>query len=244
MILSQRGRDCVLVADDQLLRGARLVHACQREGLIPVIVFTTDGALETLDRLDVDAVVASAQLPSGLLGGLVPGVRRRTRAPLVMLCAKGDPRPQADLRVNVDEPTEAIAWHVRRLLPDGPAQRHQHMWGALQLEPSTQRAWWGGALLPLTTQQFALLRRLVGAQGAVVTPAELAEAVYGHAGWQDTERIRAHVLRIRRRLAAADCDGAQILATVRGAGFRLRDTSTAESPPGATPTAHGFAHVP
>lgn len=219
----------VLVAHDELLRGARLAQACHGEGLTPVVAFTADDALATLDRLAVAAVVASGRLATAGSGDLVGGVRRRTGAPLVLLCRPGEPPRAAQLHLDVDAPTERVARRVRGLVAVPPAAPRSQAWGALRLESSTRQAWWHRLPLALTAQQFALLGRLVRAQGAVVTTAELAEAVYGQSGWQDTERVRAHVLRIRRRLARVDGRAAATVTTIRGVGFRLRETAGARS---------------
>jgi two-component system response regulator RegX3 len=71
----------------------------------------------------------------------------------------------------------------------------------------------------LPRKEFALLQALMERSGRVVTRETLLEEVWG-IGWQrDTKTLDQHIRRLRRRLEVVD--GAPVIDTVRGVGYRL-----------------------
>ncbi len=77
---------------------------------------------------------------------------------------------------------------------------------------------------PLSVAQYRLLRRLIQAQGAVVSRNEIVEAVWpeSHGEGVSEQAIDALVRRLRERLAELDPDH-QYIVTVRGHGFRFEN---------------------
>ncbi len=77
---------------------------------------------------------------------------------------------------------------------------------------------------PLSVAQYRLLRRLIQAQGAVVSREEIVEAVWpdAHGEGVSEQAIDALVRRLRERLAELDPTH-QYIVTVRGHGFRLEN---------------------
>ena len=95
--------------------------------------------------------------------------------------------------------------------------------GALHLDPSTRQASYAGDQVVLTAKEFELVEYLARADGQVVSRDALARDV-----WKETARsttldnvIDVHISRVRRKLGAND--KAQLLHTVRGVGFTLRE---------------------
>ena len=74
----------------------------------------------------------------------------------------------------------------------------------------------------MTRLQFRLLAALMGAEGGVLSRAELHRAIYDVAPVDDGERVVAHVRRIRQKIER-DPSEPEFLLTVRGEGFRLAD---------------------
>ncbi len=103
----------------------------------------------------------------------------------------------------------------RRGTPEAePSLRH----GDLELDPGRHEVRRAGRLIPLTAREFAVLRRLLAAGGAVVSRRELLAA-----GWDDLVAPSSNVVdvviaRLRRKLGPPP-----VLHTHRGAGFRLGD---------------------
>jgi two-component system catabolic regulation response regulator CreB len=93
---------------------------------------------------------------------------------------------------------------------------------SLRVEPETRRAFHRQRLLELTKVEFDLLAELVVSPGKVLARSELIDRVWGD-GFAITDRtIDSHVKSLRRKVA--DAGGSpQLIETVRGVGYRVRD---------------------
>jgi DNA-binding response OmpR family regulator len=80
-----------------------------------------------------------------------------------------------------------------------------------------------GLVLRITLTQYRLLGALLRADTRTVPTRHLATLMFGSA-YRETERVAAHVRRLRRRLVEEEVDGCS-LDTVRGVGYRLTWTS-------------------
>lgn len=78
----------------------------------------------------------------------------------------------------------------------------------------------GAQSAPLTVTEQALLKVLLARPGKVFAREELIEAAYGPAHALSDRTIDSHVRRVRQKLATL---GADLIETVHGAGYRLRD---------------------
>jgi DNA-binding response OmpR family regulator len=85
------------------------------------------------------------------------------------------------------------------------------------LDFSKRRALVGGAEVPLTAREWAILRALVEADGAIVARGDLLERIWGRDGKGQAASLDVLVGRIRRKL------GSSTLRTVRGQGYALGD---------------------
>lgn len=80
-----------------------------------------------------------------------------------------------------------------------------------------------GQSIDLTTAEFALLARLIGANGQPVTRDQLSRDVL-HRPWRVEDRsIDQLVFQLRQKLAP-DGDGLRLVQAVRGAGYLMRHT--------------------
>lgn len=114
---------------------------------------------------------------------------------------------------------------LRRARPEPPTEstdrsdpvlRH----GALTLDTERFEARWGDRGVPLTVTEQAILRVLLSRPGKVFAREALIDAAYGPAHALSDRTIDSHVRRVRQKLAAV---GADVIETVHGAGYRLRD---------------------
>lgn len=90
----------------------------------------------------------------------------------------------------------------------------------LVLDGERFEARWGAHVVPLTVTEQALLRVLLSRPGKVFPREELIDAAYGPAHALSDRTIDSHVRRVRQKLAAV---GADVIDTVHGVGYRLRD---------------------
>ncbi|THJ68474.1 response regulator transcription factor [Arthrobacter echini] len=99
--------------------------------------------------------------------------------------------------------------------------------GSLAIDAGTRTATCAGVELQLTKTEFNLLLELVSSNGAVRTKNELVRISRGqdYRGYNfvsrtDERAIEVHIANLRQKLARADGD-ANLIATVRGVGFRI-----------------------
>jgi two-component system response regulator VanR len=86
----------------------------------------------------------------------------------------------------------------------------------VELDPARRTATRGGEELGLSPKEFGVLEALLRADGAVVTPEQLLEAVWDANVDPFTNTVRMTVMKLRRKLGEPG-----IVHTVPGAGYRL-----------------------
>jgi len=227
----------VLIAVPQLPLATALARALLARKILPALAFSTGEVYAYLELSAFAVLILHLQLERVDPHRLLAEARRRSHAVIVAL--GNEPLPAGQARAlgcdryapHTLAPT-ALADEVARLgRPAGlSAESMQvHRWGPLRLDPSRWDARWAGRPLDLTPTQFRMLLVMVEAAGAVVTPLELARPLWGSQIGADTERVVAHVRRIRKRIEP-DPSHPRFLLSVRGVGFRLAD---AAAPPPA-----------
>ena len=91
--------------------------------------------------------------------------------------------------------------------------------GSLQLDPSTRRVSGQGVDIKLGPTEFRLLHFLMTHPERVHSRAQLLDRVWGDHVFIEERTVDVHVKRLREALGPAHC--AQMIETVRGAGYRL-----------------------
>ena len=103
---------------------------------------------------------------------------------------------------------------------DGTFPGRLLLFGGWQLD---QQAWTltdpAGEPVDLSSSEIRLLAALANAHGAVLTRDQLIDAIHGDEGMVFDRAIDIHISRLRRKLA--ERGGADLIRTVRGAGYSL-----------------------
>lgn len=212
----------VLVIEDHAETRALVSRALARDGHTVTAAGTAADALISLRDKEIDVVVLDLGLPDASGASLCAELRRAGYdVPLLVLTAQGavscrvecldagaddflaKPFAVAELRARVR------ALGRRGPLPAGLVRRI----GEVVLDVSARRATRGGAAVPLTAREWAVIELLALRAGRVVPRAEILDAI-----WDDTaERAGASLdvilARIRRKL------GEGVVRTVRGEGY-------------------------
>jgi two-component system KDP operon response regulator KdpE len=94
----------------------------------------------------------------------------------------------------------------------------------VRLDPLRRETTVNGATVHLTPREYELLKVLLSHAGRVVTRGGLLRAVWGQAYTTEAHYLHVHVASIRRKLAAADPDGAadRLIVAEPGVGYRVR----------------------
>jgi two-component system, OmpR family, response regulator len=113
--------------------------------------------------------------------------------------------------------------------------------GSLVVDTESRVAWSDNFELPLTKIEFDLLVTMVGNPRRVWRRETLLNIVWG-GQWSDYHVVEVHIGNLRRKLGDAVEDGAQLIRTVRGIGYRMRSADhDAELPPEPTDHSSGRA---
>jgi two-component system response regulator QseB len=91
-------------------------------------------------------------------------------------------------------------------------------YGDLRMNPLTHEVWHRGRLIELSAREFALLHALLERPGAVVSRAQLEERLYGWGQEVASNTVDVHLHNLRKKL------GTELIANVRGVGFRVMRT--------------------
>jgi two-component system phosphate regulon response regulator PhoB len=112
---------------------------------------------------------------------------------------------------------------VARRRHEAPASNQRVSAGRIGLDLDAHLCYVDGAELPLTLQEFRLLAYLIQGRGRVRTRDELLADVWNTSPDLETRTVDTHVKRLRDKLGAAG----DIIETVRGVGYRIREEAAA-----------------
>jgi DNA-binding response OmpR family regulator len=223
----------LLVAEDDTALRSVLVRSLTEAGYVVEAFARGDDAEATLRTATFDGAVLDWILPARSGVDICAGLRALGNPlPVLMLTARdgvGDRVTGLDSGADdyltkpfdLDELLARVRAMLRRpVLGSAPLLRT----GDLAVDPARHEAWVGDSPLTLAPREYAVLERLAGEAGRLVTRHALARSVLAdETGALGSNSLDVHIMRLRRKLSAA---GAQsTITTVRGTGFRL------EAPP-------------
>ena len=221
----------ILVVEDEKRLAASLRTGLEAEG------FAVDTAYDGQDGLwharehDYDAILLDIMLP-GLNGYKVCEALRAEGiwTPILMLTAKDGEWDQvealdtgADDYVTKPFSFQVLLARLRSLIRRGATERPANLVvGDLELDPAAHRVTRGGVEISLTSREMSLLEYLMRRRGEVVTKADILGHVWDYAFEGDPNTVEVYVGRLRRKVDRPF--GRDDIETLRGSGYRLRDT--------------------
>lgn len=226
----------VLVVDDE-----PALRESLRRGLVSggwVVETAPDGevALEVVDGGDFDVVVLDIMMPRRSGYEVVREMRRRENwTPVLMLTAKDGEYDEADaFDLGADDylvkPFSFVVLEarlralVRRGAPERPAT---FVAGDLKVDPAAREVRRGDERITVTAREYAVLEYLIRNSNQVVSKAQIMRAVWDAAYDGDDNIVEVYVGYLRRKIDTPF--GARAIETVRGQGYRLVDSSVADS---------------
>src|SRR4030095_16598642 len=215
-----------------------LTYPLERDGFRVVAARDGEEALQRFAAEPVDLVVLGIMLPK--LDGLevCKRLRAESSVPIIMLTARDDEFDTVlGLELGADDyitkpfSIRAFRSRVRALLRragaagaprrDVPAAEPLTA-GNLSLDPDRREAKVDGRALELTYVEFELLRTLVAQPGKVFSRRALLQAIWGDSSYREPRTIDVHVRHLREKVED-DPSEPELILTVRGAGYRLRE---------------------
>jgi two-component system phosphate regulon response regulator PhoB len=229
----------ILVVEDEPAIAELIAINLRHAGYEVDIVGDAESALRSVDRALPDLVLLDWMLPgqSGLaLAKAWRGQSRTKPLPIIMLTARSDEGDKlAGLDGGADDyltkpfsPKELLA-RIRAVLRRRAPQALDEAVevGGLRLDPATRRVMRAvdGAMREVRVgpTEFRLLHFLLTHPERVHSRAQLLDRVWGDHVFIEERTVDVHVKRLREALAPVN--GAQLIETVRGAGYRLTQAS-------------------
>jgi DNA-binding response OmpR family regulator len=177
--------------------GADLLGRLRRLSNLPIIIVSGRGSeadkIAALD-LGADDYVAKPFLPGELLARIRAALRRHYVAHGALASALAEPLP---------------------------SDRRPLRLGALVLDPFDRSAALGGTSVQFNEAEFRVLHALAARPGETVSRADILETLHGDTSAGETNLVDVYVSRIRSKLRTLP-GGEDLIATVRGEGWRLR----------------------
>ncbi len=220
----------ILIVEDEPKLAAVLEEYLRREGYRTEVARDGASALQAWRSAAPDLILLDVMLPQVDGLEIARTVRASSSVPIIMLTARDEEVDKLvglglgadDYVVKPYSPREVVA-RVKAVLRRSTGalepQRALRV-GALEVDEARFRATCDGVVLDLTTSELRLLAALARAPGYVRGRAQLLEEIARDEDrWADERTIDAHVKNLRRKLGPC----ADLIETVRGVGYRLRD---------------------
>ncbi len=149
------------------------------------------------------------------------------RVPILMLTAKAEEIDRivglefgADDYVTKPFSPREIVLRIRAIFRRGKKADESLTAGPISIDPARHEVRVNGRQVHLTSLEFKLLRTLMQRRGRVQERDRLLNDVWGYESVIDTRTVDTHVRRLREKLGK----GGDAIETVRGFGYRLRET--------------------
>jgi two-component system phosphate regulon response regulator PhoB len=229
----------ILIVDDEPDLLVTLEYNLRKEGFQTRTAATGKSAIEEARREPLpDLVLLDLMLPdiSGTEVCRILRAKEQTRAiPVVMLTAKGEEIDRVvGFEVGADDyvikpfSVRELALRVhavlRRSETQDPATSERITFGDLALDPASHKVTLSDREIVLTALEFKLLHCFVSRKGRVQTRDSLLSEVWGINAEQTTRTVDTHVKRLREKLG----DAGSYIETLRGVGYRFRETPGSE----------------
>lgn len=220
----------LLLVEDEPEMAANLNAALVHQGIVVDWVSTLQVAEEAVAERLHDAVLLDRKLPDGDgLSFIAYLRRRRPGVPVIVLSALGSSIDRvAGLDVGADDylgkpfSVDELMARLRAVLRRSPAlAQGEARIGNLVFDLMSREASVAGTSLQLRRRELLVLEALMRRASRTVIRSVLEEAVYGFDDEIQSNTLDAHVSRLRRKLAEANCS-AEIHA-IRGIGYLIKE---------------------
>jgi two-component system OmpR family response regulator len=225
----------ILVAEDDARVAANVRKGLERAGFDVDVAQRGDEAIAIATMFDYDAIVLDVMLPGRDGIGVSKALRQAGKeVPILMLTALDEVVERvAGLDAGADdylskpfamvELVARIKALLRRQLPGRKAQLES---GSMCLDTGARTLTVGGATVPLTAKEYAILEYLMVNRGQLVSRTQVLEHVWGYGLEGGDNLVEVMLGRVRRKLDLAGAGNR--ITTVRGAGYRFENSD--ESP--------------
>lgn len=219
----------VLIVDDEPPITDLLTAYMDGEGYETRVAADGVSALRAAHAFRPDVVILDIMLPG--MDGLevLARLRRESDVYVILLTARSEETDKiVGLSVGADDyvtkpfsPRELVARvkaALRRLRGGDGEEERVLAFRHVRIDTGAHRAWVDDREVELTSTEFALLRVLAEHAGLVLSREQLLEAVWGYDFYGEERVVDVHLGHVRQKLGRPE-----LIATVRGAGYRFED---------------------
>jgi two-component system, OmpR family, KDP operon response regulator KdpE len=237
---SAAGPTVLVVEDDDETRAA-LVRELSTRGYQVWEAGDGGSALAKWESRRPDVLLLDLGLPDMDGLDIVRRIRREAATPIVILSGRYEEREKVEALergaddyvtkpFGVDELNARLRVALRRAAGPASDEVGRIVVGSLEFDAARHEARVRGERVELTPREFEILRVLLINAGRLVTKGRLLRAVWGEAYQGEDSYVYVHVSQLRRKLAAADPDGAlrDLIVTEPGVGYRVRELDGTE----------------
>lgn len=226
----------VLVVEDELAIAELIAINLRHAGFEVTLAATAEQAQAAIDAVLPDLVLLDWMLPgaSGVaMARQWRAVARTRELPVIMLTARAEESDKVQgLDAGADDyltkpfATGELLARIRAVLRRRAPETLDTVVevGGLALDPATRRVSRAGDDVRVGPTEFRLLHFFMTHPERVHSRAQLLDRVWGDHVFIEERTVDVHVKRLREALAPVQC--AQLIDTVRGAGYRLTRTAT------------------
>lgn len=221
----------ILVIEDEFAMRHALEDMLSSQGYR--VLTAGDGAtgLERARAEQPELILLDVMMPKVDGFALAAELRRLgSKVPILLLTAKGgiDDRVTGldagadDYLSKPFDPQELLARIralLRRVQRDGPSLERVQL-GALEVDFARQTAKRGRKQQHFTPKEFAILRLLAEARGAVVSREQFLDVIWGYSAFPTTRTVDMHIATLRSKVESDPAHPRHLL-TVHGVGYRL-----------------------
>jgi DNA-binding response OmpR family regulator len=226
----------ILLVDDELSVQKLLAYPLRKEGYDVISALDGREALERLRDDNFDLVVLDVMLPRMDGFDVCRAIRSRSTVPIIMLTAKTEETDKVlGLELGADDyitkpfsvrefRSRVKAVLRRAALAQPEAQFEEPIdAGELSIDFEKRSVVVRGESARLTYVEFEILAALARAPGRVFSRTMLLERVWGDAAYRDPRTIDVHIRHLREKLEQ-ESKTPELILTVRGVGYRFRDS--------------------
>ena len=224
LVVDDEARMRKLVKDFLTIKGYQVIEAGDGEEAVEIF----------FQQKDIALIVLDVMMPKMDGWEVLKTIRLHSKVPIIMLTARAEEVDKIiGLELGADdymtkpfsprELTARIKAVLRRSQKETTLPGELQV-GRLRFNFSRYEVSMGGMKLELTPKEYELLKMLATNLGKVFTREQLLEKVWGYEYFGDTRTVDVHVRHLRAKLAA-EPETADMLETVRGFGYRLRDAA-------------------
>ena len=224
----------ILVVDDEQAIVDALRYTLEKEHYQVLEARDGEQALEIAASGSPDLLVLDLMLP-GIDGFEVcRRLRQAGNVPVIMLTARDEEVDRVvGLELGADdyvvkpfsmrELMARIKAVLRRVGTTQAEAAEALALGPLKLDPTRFEVSWDSVPIRLSALEFELLETLMRHPGQVLTRDQLLDRVWGYDYHGETRAVDTAVKRLRARMRQASADAPEIVQTVHGVGYKIRD---------------------